>query len=164
MGKEKKEKEEKMAKKAVLLLIFSFLEKNVKDGIIGFNKSHEYINQENMKLLFFIYKKMKRLSPNFAKPKIQKYLMKKIDSKKTFKVELLNVTILLLYFYRLSDFKKDIIPLSIKEAKNLLNNIKETVNEDEKEVAKRFFVALFPDDEGFIEYIYIKLSSPHPFV
>ena len=141
----------KLSEKALLLLVFSFLEKAVRAGELGINKEYGALKEKTI-LLFNIYKKLNHTKKSFASFKIQSYLLKRVKDPTKYIVDIINISILLLYFYRLSDIKRTISPLSVKEAKELLEAIKDDLNEDEIIVASNFFKALYPEKEGTIEF------------
>jgi len=149
----------KFSEKALLLLIFSFLEKGIREGKIGINKEYGTIKKDNMLLLFNIYKKLQKTSKSFANFKTQNYLIKRIENHTRYSVDIIYLAILLLYFYRISDIKRTITPLSVKEAKSLLEAIKDDLNEDEIIVAKNFFLALYPEKEEMIEFIGARIKE-----
>ena len=153
-----KRNNDKFNEKALLLLIFSFLEKGVQEGKIGVNKQYGNLKEKTL-LLFNIYQKLKRISKSFANFKIQKYLLKKVNNNTKYIIDVVYIAVLLLYFYRITDIKRTITPLSVKEAKELLEAIKKDLNEDEITVAKNYFITLYPEKEEAIKFLTYRLEN-----
>jgi len=147
-----KKNNDKFNEKALLLLIFSFLEKGVKEGEIGINKQYGNLKEKTL-MLFNVYQKLKRVSTGFANFKTQKYLLKKVNNNTKYIIDVIYIAILLLYFYRITDIKRTITPLSVKEAKELLEAIKKDLNKDEITVAKNYFLALYPEKNETIKFL-----------
>ena len=149
----------KFNEKALLLLVYSFLEKAIKEGKIGINKEYGVLKDKSIKL-FTIYKKFYQTRKSFANFKVHKYLLQRIkDPSNKYHIDIVYVALLLLYFYRLSDIKRTISPLSVKEAKELVEAIKEDLNEDEIIVASNFFKAIYPEKEETIEFFVKRLKE-----
>ena len=148
----------KLNEKALLLLIYSFLEKAIKEGKLGINKEYGALKDKNINL-FNIYKKLNLSRKSFANFKVHSFLIKRVNNHTEYVVDLINISILLLYFYRLSDIKRTISPLSVKEAKELVEAIKEDLNKDEIIVASNFFKVLYPEKEEAIEFFVKRLKE-----
>jgi len=63
----------KLNEKALLLLVFSFLEKAVKENKLNIKTTYGLLKENSLKV-FNIYKQLKYFVKSFANPKIQSYL------------------------------------------------------------------------------------------
>ena len=148
----------KLKEKSLLLLIYSFLDQAIVEEKIGIDKKYGSLRDRNIKVIN-IYKKLKATRKSFANKKIRDYLLSRIDDPSGVVVDVVYIAIILLYFYRLSDIKRTISPLSVKEAKELIEAIRDDLNIDEIKVAKNFFKALFPEKEGSVEFFSKRLEE-----
>jgi hypothetical protein len=144
-----------MNEKALLLLVYSFLLEAVKRGDLQLNKSYAKLSLKNSMFLYSLFKKLKITHKTYANKKVQNFLFKRVkEPDKSFTIDIVYLAILLLYFYRIADIKRKITPISIKEAKELLDNlIKEDLNTDEVIAAKEIFVSIYPEKKEIAEFI-----------
>lgn len=141
--------------KALLLLIYSFLEKAFRDGNIGLRKDYMGLGSEITTKIYNIYLKLRQVRKSFANLKTQKFLLQRVNDHSVYDVDVVYLALLLLYFYRISDVKRVINPVSVKEIKTLLEAVinNRDLNKDEVELAGKFFIAIYPEKEGTIEFI-----------
>ena len=141
----------KINEKALMLLVYSFLKQASSEGKLNINQPYGRLDKAKTIKLLNVLKKLEIIKRNFALPKIQSYLLKQVeDPSQKYVVDVVYLAILLLYFYRLSDIKRTFEVVSIKDVKELIKI--EDLSKDEIEVAKNFFVALYPDKEATIEF------------
>ncbi len=141
--------------KALLLLIYSFLEKAYRDGNIGLKKDYVGLGSEVTTKIYNIYLKLRQTRRSFADLKVQSFLLKRVNDYAIYEVDVVYLALLLLYFYRISDIKRVINPVSVKEIKTLLEVVinSRDLNKDEVELAGKFFVLIYPEKEGTIEFL-----------
>jgi len=140
--------------KAIFLLIYSFLEQAIREGHIGINKNYAELGTDITAKIYNIYYTIKQTRRSFVDLKAQKFLLKRVNNPNKYTIDIVYLSILLLYFYRIADIKRVINPISIKEIKNLLKAIKKNdLYLDEIEIAYNFFIAIYPEKKGIADFI-----------
>jgi hypothetical protein len=169
-------KKYQLKERALILFVYAFMKREFEEtkkeeGIDLINSGlEEFKNIFDIKIMS-LFKKLDRLNKIFSTKRIADFLLTRVekkaflDKRRWYDVKPLYASLIVLYWYLKVDYKKDIVITEIK-----LDEIKKILKEQQKDYglsydtldfAEYVFTHLYPDLQGYIEFL--KLTNAFPY-